>query len=85
MAKLMLALWLTLLTDSVTLAVTIYAAARQPLLIDFFIVGLAMCMFAAALHQVLAREAHLFILIFTFVINLLSTYRLVKLWGDRSK
>ena len=74
-------LWVILLADSVTLAFTIYAAAKKPLLIDFLTVGLAMCMFAAALHQVLARDAHLFILSFTVVINLLLTYRLTKLWG----
>lgn len=77
-------LWVTLIADSLTLAVTIYAAARRPLLLDFFIVGFAMCTFAAALHQVLASDTHLFILGFTVVINLLLTYRLSKLRDRRS-
>ena len=45
-------LWVTLFADSVTLAFTVFAAAKRPLLIDFLTVGPAMCMLAAALHQV---------------------------------
>ncbi len=54
-------LWVTLFADSVTLAFTVFAAAKRPLLIDFLTVGLAMCMLAAALHQVIAKHVHLYI------------------------
>lgn len=73
-----LILWLTLIADSMTLGVTVYAAARRPILIDFFIVSLAMCMFGLALHQVLARDSHIFILLCTFAMNLILTYRLSR-------
>lgn len=73
------ALWLTLIADSATLGFTIYAAARRPITIDFIIVSLAMCVFGLALHQVLARDSHIFILFGTFAMNLILTYRLSRL------
>lgn len=76
-------LWLTLVADSVTLGFTVYAAAKRPILIDFFIVSVAMCMFGFALHQVLAHDRHFLILFFTVVINLILTYRLGRLWGHK--
>lgn len=75
-----LLLWFTLVADSVTLGFTVYAAARRPLLIDFFVVSLAMCVLGFALHEVLAQDRHLFILFFTFVMSLILTYRLSRLW-----
>lgn len=78
-------LWVTLLADSVTLVFTIYAAAKRPILVDFFIVGLAMCAFAASIHQVLARDAHLFVLGLTFVVNFLLANRLVYRRGRRKE
>ena len=75
-------LWVTLFADSVTLAFTVFAATKRPLLIDFLTVGLAMCMLAAALHQVIFKHCHLYILALTDVINLILTYRMAKLWGD---
>jgi hypothetical protein len=76
-------LWLTLVADSVTLGLTVYSAGRRPLLIDFFIVSLAMCVFGFALHQVLVRDRHFFILFLTVLMNLILTYRLVKLSGAK--
>ena len=75
-----LLLWFTLVADSVTLGLTVYSAARRPLLIDFFVVSLSMCVFGFALHQVLAQDRHLFILFFTFVMSLILVYRLSRLW-----
>ena len=73
-----LILWLTLIADSMTLGVTVYAAARRPILIDFVIISLAMSTFGLALHQVLARDSHIFILLCTVAMNLILTYRLSR-------
>lgn len=77
--KIQIIYWVTLFSDAVTLLISICATAKKPVLRDFFIVGLAMCTFAAALDHVLSGRLHSYTLILTAALNLLLLYRVNNL------
>jgi hypothetical protein len=68
-------LWITLLANTITLAVTIAAAVRQPTLNYRATAAIAIASFIIALHQVVTDQSHLLALPLTSLLVLLLARR----------
>jgi predicted benzoate:H+ symporter BenE len=67
---------ITLLTNFVTFAATLWFAIRRPNLYFWTMAGVALCATGAALQQVFAAKANIFALLFTTVLVLMMGWRL---------
>lgn len=78
-------LWIILAVSAMNMALAIYLAHKNLRLIDFIIVVLSMGLFALAVHQLLAADGHLLLLISAIVFNQMVTYRRTKFYGNVSR
>jgi hypothetical protein len=66
----------TLLVNSVTLAITVAAAIKRPIFSYKLIAGTALCATGFAIHEVLTRREDAFALLFTALLVVMMTWRI---------